>query len=211
MAISRLKSVPLRSLWPNEAYDFTTWLAENLDLLGETLGMELSLLEQEASAGVFSADIPAEDASGNPVVIENQLERTDHDHLGKPITYLSNLDAKAAVWITSEPRLEHEKAIHWLNETLPADAAFYLVRIETYQIEDSPPAPLLTVVAGPSPDACQIGGQKKELAQREVIRRKLWTTLLERANRRTGLHPLLGSSLTPFLRNHLPAPPVLLS
>lgn len=199
MAISRLTSVPLRSLWPNEAYDFTTWLAENLDLLGETLGMELSLLQQEARAGVFSADILAEHASGDAVVIENQLGRTDHDHLGKLITYLSNLDAKAAIWITSEPRLEHEKAIHWLNEMLPADTAFYLVRIEVYQIEDSPPAPLLTVVAGPSPDARQIGGQKKELAEREVKRREFWRALLERAKRRTDLHsqrsPITGSSL----------------
>lgn len=199
MAISRLTPVPLRSLWPNEAYDFTTWLAENLDLLGETLGMELSLLEQEASAGVFCADILAEDASGDAVVIENQLERTDHDHLGKLITYLSNLDAKGAIWITSAPGLEHEKAIHWLNEMLPADTALYLVRLDAYQIENSPPAPLLTVVAGPSPDARQIGGKKKELAEREVKRREFWRTLLERANRRTDLHsqraPITGSSL----------------
>ncbi|HUW13543.1 MAG TPA: DUF4268 domain-containing protein, partial [Anaerolineae bacterium] len=87
MHISRLESVSLRELWPDEARDFTTWLAENLDFLGEALGMELSLVEQEAAAGPFSADILAEDGSGNPVVIENQL--------GKLITYLSNLDAKA--------------------------------------------------------------------------------------------------------------------
>jgi hypothetical protein len=178
----------MRRLWPNEAYDFTTWLAENLDLLGDTLRLELSLLQQEARAGSFSADILAEDASGEPVVIENQLERTDHDHLGKLITYLSNLDAKAAVWITSEPRPEHEKAIHWLNEMLPADTAFFLVKIEAYQIEDSPPAPLFTVVAGPSPEARQIGDTKKELAERHIKRQEFWRTLLERANQRTSLH-----------------------
>jgi hypothetical protein len=150
MHISRLEPVPLRELWRNETLDFTTWLAENLDFLGETLGMDLSLVEREASAGSFSADILAEDGNGNPVIIENQLERTDHDHLGKLITYLSNLDAKTAFWITSEPRPEHEKAVHWLNEALPADTAFYLVKIEAYRIGDSPPAPLLTVVAGPS-------------------------------------------------------------
>jgi hypothetical protein len=127
MQISRLETVPLRKSWPNETRDFTTWLAENLDFLGEALEMELSLVEQEAAAGPFSADILAEDESGNPVVIENQLKRTDHDHLGNLITYLSNLDAKAAVWIASEPRPEHEQAIHWLNEVLPADTAFYLV------------------------------------------------------------------------------------
>ena len=188
MAISRLKPLPLRKLWPNEACDFSTWLAQNLDLLGDALGMDLSLLEQEASAGAFSADILAETISGDAIVIENQLERTDHDHLGKLITYLSNLDARAAIWITSEPRPEHEKAIHWLNEMLPADTAFYLVRIEAYQIEDSLPAPLLTVVAGPSPEARQIGDKKKELAERHIKRREFWRTLLERANQKTSLH-----------------------
>ena len=188
MSVGRLTSVSLRKLWPNEAYDFTTWLGKNLDLVGEALGMDLSLLEQEASAGTFSADILAETDSGDAIVIENQLEPTDHDHLGKLITYLSNLDARATIWITSEPRPEHEKAIHWLNEMLPADTAFYLVRIEAYRIEDSPPAPLITVVAGPSAEARQIGKKKKELAERHVKRREFWSTLLERANRRTGLH-----------------------
>jgi hypothetical protein len=188
MHISRLDPVPLRELWPDEARDFTGWLAENLDFLGETLEVDLSLVEQEASAGAFSADILAEDGSGNPVIIENQLERTDHDHLGKLITYLSNLDAKVAVWITSEPRPEHEKAVHWLNEALPVDTAFYLVRIEAYRIGDSPPAPLLTVVAGPSPEAKQIGDQKKELAQRHLLRLEFWGQLLEQAKERTSLH-----------------------
>jgi hypothetical protein len=188
MEISRLERLPLRELWPSEAVNFTTWLAENLDFLGEALGMELSLVEQEASAGSFSADILAEDGNGNPVIIENQLERTDHDHLGKLVTYLSNLDAKLAVWVTSEPRPEHEKAVHWLNEALPADTAFYLVKLEAYRIGDSPPAPLVTIVAGPSPEAKEIGAQKKDLAERHVLRLGFWRQLLERAKERTSLH-----------------------
>jgi hypothetical protein len=122
------------------------------------------------------------------VVIENQLERTDHDHLGKLITYLSNLDAKTAVWITREARPEHEAAIHWLNEMLPQDTAFYLIRIEAYRIGDSASAPLLTVVAGPSPEAREIGSQKKAVAERHVLRRSFWSELLEKANQRTSLH-----------------------
>jgi len=188
MPIGRLEKVPLREIWFNEARDFTTWLAENLDFLGEALGLSLSLVEQEAAAGIFAADVLAEDAGGNPVIIENQLERTDHDHLGKLITYLSNLDAKTAIWITSDPRPEHEAAIHWLNQTLPADVVLYLVKLEAYRIGDSPPAPLLTVVAGPSPEAKQIGGQKKELAQRHVLRLEFWGQLLERAKEHTSLH-----------------------
>jgi hypothetical protein len=199
MSISRLKSVPLRKLWPNEAYDFTTWLGKNLDLVGEALGMDLSLLEQEASAGAFSADILAETDSGDAIVIENQLEQTDHDHLGKLITYLSNLDARAAIWITSEPRPEHEKAIHWLNEMLPADTAIYLVKIEAYQIEESPPAPLLTVVAGPSPEARQIGTQKKQLAERHILRKEFWEQLLERAAEKTDLHAQRSPTTEPWL------------
>ncbi len=188
MQIGRLKRVELREIWQHEAYDFTTWLAGNLDLLGEFLGLELSLVQQEAAAGPFSADILAEDGRGSPVIIENQLDRTDHDHLGKLITYLSNLEAKTAVWITSNPRPEHEKAVHWLNEVVPADTAFYLVKIEAYRIGDSAAAPLFTIVAGPSLEARQIGEQKEELAKRHIQRRAFWTELLAQAKEKTALH-----------------------
>lgn len=185
MAISRLQKVSLREIWKHEAQGFTCWLAENLDFLGETVGFPLSLVKREAAAGPFSADILAEDADGNYVIIENQLEQTDHDHLGKLITYLSNLEAKKAIWITSSPRPEHEKAVHWLNETLPADTAFYLIKLETYRIDNSEPAPLLTIVAGPSPESKQAGMQKKELAERHLLRLEFWKGLLEQAKTAT--------------------------
>lgn len=188
MQVGRLKRVELREIWQHEAHNFTTWLAENLDLLGEFLGFELSLVQQEAAAGPFSADILAEDGRGSPVIIENQLERTNHDHLGKLITYLSNLEAKTAIWITSNPRPEHEKAVHWLNEVVPADTAFYLVRVEAYRIGDSAAAPLFTVVAGPSLEARQIGEQKEELAERHILRRAFWTELLTQAKEKMPLH-----------------------
>ncbi len=179
MGISRLKRVHLRELWEHEAHNFTTWLAGNLDFLSETIGFQLSLDQREISAGAFSADIRAEDPQGNFVIIENQLEKTNHDHLGKLITYMSNLEAKTAIWITSEPRPEHETAVHWLNETLPADTSFYLIKIEAYKIGDSDPAPLFTIVAGPSAETKQIGEQKKELAERHIQRIEFWTALLE--------------------------------
>ncbi len=200
MHISRLEPVPLRELWRNEARDFTAWLAENLDFLGETLEIDLSLVEQEASAGAFVADILAEDGNGNPVIIENQLERTDHDHLGKLITYLSNLNAKTAIWITSGPRPEHEQAVHWLNEFLPSDMAFYLVEIKAYRIDDSSSAPQITVVAGPSGPARDAGIQKKEFAERHRLRLEFWAQLLEQAKARTQLHarrsPITGNWLS---------------
>jgi hypothetical protein len=197
--ISRLMSVPLREIWPHEAYGFTVWIAENLDFLTETVDIELTLVEREASAGPFSADILAEDANGNYVIIENQLEQTDHDHLGKLITYMSNLDAKTALRISSKPRPEHEKAVHWLNETLPPDTAIYLLKLEAYRIDDSAYAPKLTIIAGPSPESKQVGQQKKELAERHVLRIEFWRQLIERAKGRTPLHV----NLTPNKDNWL--------
>jgi len=193
-AIGRLEVVPLRELWRHEALDFTRWLAENLDLLAEKVGGDLIFLEREVPAGGFSADIMAEDGAGTIVIIENQLERTDHDHLGKLITYMSNLDAKRAIWVSSEPRPEHEKAIHWLNEVLPADTGFYLVKMEAVRIGDSPAAPLFTVVAGPSEAARIVGEEKKELAEHHIKKLQFWTELLERANEKTRLHSRISPS-----------------
>lgn len=187
MPIARLEKVPLREVWRHEAHSFTRWLAENLDLLSDVTNIQLNLIQIEASAGPFSADILAEDAQGSPVIIENQLEQTDHDHLGKLITYMSNLDAKTAIWITSSPRPEHEKAVHWLNETLPADTSFFLVKVEAYRIGDSEPAPMMTIIAGPSQEGKQVGGQKKELAERHVMRLAFWEGLLSAAKKRTIL------------------------
>lgn len=128
------------------------------------------------------------------MVIENQLGTTDHDHLGKLITYMSNLGAKTAIWIAREPRPEHERAVHWLNEILPADTAVYLLRIEAYRIGDSPAAPLFTITAGPSPQARQAGEQKKEMAERHVLRLEFWKQLLKRAKSRTRLHENISPS-----------------
>ena len=186
--VGKLTRVPLREVWPHEAHNFSRWLAENLDYLEECTGFPLSLVDTEAATGDFAVDILAEDSDGNLVVIENQLERTDHEHLGKLLTYMSNQDAKAAIWVTSQPRPEHERAVHWLNETLPADTAFYLIQVEAVRIDSSPPAPLFTVIAGPSPESRQIGAQRKELAERYVLRLEFWSKLLEKAKKRTPLH-----------------------
>jgi hypothetical protein len=187
MPIARLEKLDLRELWKHEANDFTKWLCKNLDFVSEAIGINLSLVEREASAGAFSVDISAEDDQGHPVIIENQLEQTNHDHLGKLITYMSNLDAKTAIWITSEPRPEHEKAVHWLNETLPEDTAFYLLKIEAFKIGNSEPAPQLSVVAGPSQISRRVGEQKKELAERHYLRMEFWKQLLVKAKGKTHL------------------------
>ena len=148
--IGRLESVDLRELWKHEALDFTSWLADNCDVLGDELGLELTVVDREKSVGPFNVDILANDTAGRPVIIENQLERTDHDHLGKVLTYLANLDAKVAIWISSDPRPEHVTAIDFLNENMPSDTQFYLMKLEAFKIGDSDPAPKFTIETGPS-------------------------------------------------------------
>jgi hypothetical protein len=184
--IGKLQRVPLREVWPHEAYDFTAWLQDNLDILNEQLGLTLSSAEREQAAGAFSVDLIAEDEAGNPIIIENQLERSDHNHLGKLITYLAAVGANSAVWIVAEPRPEHIGAISWLNES--SSGLFYLVKVEAVKIGSSEPAPLLTLIVGPSAESREVGETKKEIAERYDLRYRFWTALLERAHERTNLH-----------------------
>ena len=184
--IGKIERVPLREVWRHEALDFTTWLEKSLDVLNDVLDITLSGAGRERSAGTFSVDLVAEDESGNAVIIENQFGKSDHDHLGKLVTYLTVIDARAAVWIVSDPRPEHIAAITWLNES--SAAAFYLVKLEAIRIADSSPAPLLTLIVGPSEEIREAIRTKKGLAERYAIREQFWTQLLGSARARTKLH-----------------------
>lgn len=186
LEIGKLHRVPLREVWVHEARDFTTWLEQNPDVLSDLIDLPLDNVERERRAGSFNVDLVAEDRSGDTIVIENQLEKSDHDHLGKLITYLSALEAKAAIWIVSEPRPEHVGAITWLNES-PL-ARFYLIKAEAVRIGDSPAAPLLTLITGPSQEAREVGAQKQERIERHDLREAFWASLLERAKVRSRLH-----------------------
>lgn len=115
--IGRLQRVALREVWKHEAQDFTQWLQNNIEVLNETLDFNLTGADRERAAGDFSVDLVAEDEDGGTVVIENQLEKSNHDHLGKLITYLTAIGAKTAIWIVSDPRPEHVAAIGWLNSS----------------------------------------------------------------------------------------------
>lgn len=192
--IGRIEKVPLREVWKKEAKDFTSWLFDNIEILGEELDIGLTAVEKEKKVGPFSADIIAEDGTGQKVLIENQLEKTDHDHLGKMLTYVSNLDVKAAIWISSEPRKEHERAIDWLNES-GLDINFYLVQIEAYRIGKSEPAPKFSIIAGPSEESKIIGKEKEELSKRHKKRLEFWESLLEKSKSKTPLH----SNITPSI------------
>ena len=195
--IGRLQRVPLREVWPHEAHDFTPWLEENIDVLNSAMDLSLSDVAREQAAGDFSVDLVAEDESGGRVIIENQLERSNHDHLGKLITYLTVKEARAAIWIVSDPRPEHISAISWLNES--SSAAFYLLKLEAVRIEDSLPAPVLTLIVGPSEEIREAGKEKKERAERYSLRHRFWTSLLERAKEKTQLHANISPSQSSYL------------
>lgn len=185
--VGKLKKVDLREIWKHEAYDFTSWLFENCEVLNEQIGLSLTAIEKEKSVGPFSVDIFAEDASGRKVIIENQLCKTDHDHLGKVLTYLSNLDTKIAIWISTEPRPEHVTAINFLNEAVPEDTMFYLLKVQAFQIGDSEPAPHFTIEAGPSIVRKAGGDVKKELAKIDKKRYEFFNQLLTLCNHKTNL------------------------
>jgi len=184
--IGKIERVPLREVFEDEARDFTPWLRDNIDVLNDRIELTLSSPESEQVAGDFSVDILAEDEAGNPVIIENQLDKSDHDHLGKVITYLTAFEAKTAIWIVSDPRPEHVRAISWLNES--SGGSFYLLRLEAIRVGESPPAALLTVIGRPSEEAKEVGKAKQELGERHMLRRKFWTQLLDAAKVNTDLH-----------------------
>lgn len=184
--IGRIQRVGLREVWSHEALDFTTWLEENVEIITEATGLQLSGVEREQRAGAFSVDLIAEDEDGHPVVIENQLEKSNHDHLGKLLTYLVGIQARKALWIVSDPRPEHVAVIAWLNESSSAD--FYLLKLEAIRIGDSEPAPLLTQIVGPSEETREVGRKKEEMAERERLRYRFFEGLLEHAKTRTQLH-----------------------
>lgn len=183
-SIAKLETVAVRELWKHEERGFSAWLVENLDPLGEAVGLTLRNPVREKEVGRFSLDVLAETEGGAQVIIENQLDVTNHDHLGKVLTYLSNLEAKIAVWIAGDIREEHAEAIRWLNEFTPADTAFYLVKLSAFRINGSDPAPHFVVVAGPTETGRRVGQEKKELADRQVLLLKFWGQLLERARQR---------------------------
>jgi len=196
--IGRIETVDIRDAWRHEAHGFTRWLFDNLDVLGDAIGIELTGTRREAPTASFNLDVLAEDASGNIVVIENQFGNSDHDHLGKVLTYLASFDAAAAVWIVEKARSEHVAAISWLNESA-ASAEFFLVQIEVIRIGDSLPAPRFTVIVQPSEQLRRIGIEKREVASRHAERHAFWTELLKVSRERHHLHAGVSPNETAYL------------
>lgn len=148
--LGRIEEVDLREVWSHEEHDFTPWLAGNLDLLDDELGLNLELAHTEALVGSYYLDILAKETQdGSYVAIENQIEETDHDHLGKLITYAAGREAKYVVWVASRFRPEHIAAIDWLNQLAPEQVRFYGVKVRVIKIGNSDIAPEFRMVAGP--------------------------------------------------------------
>lgn len=149
--LGRVVSKPLREVWKNEATEFTPWLAENLDLLMVELGIdEVVDIEREVAVGEFKLDLLCTDADGRRIAVENQLERSDHSHLGQSLLYAAGLGASLVVWVTPEFRDDHRKTLEWLNEHTDDDIGFFGVHVSVIAIGESPPAPVFDVVVEPN-------------------------------------------------------------
>ncbi len=177
MKLGKLEQITdLRSVWKNEAKDFTPWLAkdENLEALGDAIGIDIVLEETESSVGNFSVDLYAtEEGTERKIIIENQLEETNHDHLGKIITYASGKDAEVIIWIVKKARDEHRQAIEWLNQHTDDQFAFFLIEIELWKINDSEPAPKFNIVERPN-DWAKAMKKIANLSDSENLKLSFW-------------------------------------
>ena len=177
--LAKLQKIDLRDVWGIEP-DFTNWLAqkENLDLLGEEIGVDIKPIKTEANVGQFKVDILAEEeSSGRKIIIENQLEDTNHDHLGKIITYASGYDAEIIIWVVRDVREEHQRAVEWLNEHTDEKTGYFLIKIELWQIGGSNPAPKFDVLVSPNEWAKAIKASPAggELSDTKLQQLDFWT------------------------------------
>lgn len=193
-----IEKVDVRSAWAHEQHEFTPWLAEdeNISRLSEAIGVDLEVEGIEVAVGPYSADILAKDiGSQRYVVIENQFGKTNHDHLGKLITYASFLDAGTVIWIAEHFTEEHHKAIDWINDHTIEDVAFYAVAIELWRIDNSRPAVRFSVLSRPN-ELVKQAAATKAMAELSDVRRlqlEFWTAfrdkLLERGVVKTAQTP----------------------
>ena len=186
MQLGKLKNVDLRNAWYNEATDFTKWLAEeeNLSLLSDEIGLDVKLIQTEASVGKFHVDILAEEENtGRKIIIENQLEPTNHDHLGKIITYASGYDAEVIIWIVKDVRDEHKRAIDWLNEHTDEKINLFAIKMELWQIGDSTPAPKFQIISQPNDWAKAIkkSTSQSNLSETKMLQLEFWSKFKEYA------------------------------
>jgi len=198
-SLGRLERVELRDIWLSEPADFTPWLArkENLDILSETLGIDLELKAQERPVGPFRADILCKDTGTNRwVLVENQLERTDHNHLGQLLTYASSLEAVTIVWIAARFTEEHRSTLDWLNRITNDSFRFFGLQSELWRIGNSPPAPKFNIVSKPNDWSQSVAQAARaiddaELSETRIMQRDYWEAFQTVLNRQGG--PVSGN------------------
>ena len=202
--VASLDEVPVRDVWPDEAHDFTPWLAENPEHLSKALHMDLELEGAEVAVGPFSADVVLRDANtGQRVVVENYLETTDHDHLGKLITYAAGLEAHWAVLVAKTFRPEHRSALIWLNSISGEDSGFFGIEVHAVRIGDSPAAVQLGVVVEPDDFSRQARAGTKAMTETQALYIDWWAEFLPALH---DAHPGWISARTPSYANWMNFP-----
>jgi len=180
--LGEIQEVDLRKQWQKEDREFTPWLSNNLDLIEEKLDIDLELKGTEVPVGSYNADIvaqPTQSEKGD-VVIENQLGKSDHDHLGKIITYASGLDASYVVWVCKEIQEEHKAAVDWLNENFSKDVGFLALEIKLWKIGDSNMAPKFNVICKPDEWSKYVQSTaSEELSETKRMQREFWSQFKE--------------------------------
>jgi hypothetical protein len=182
-ALGRLTSIPPREVWPHEALHFTPWLLENADVLSDLLGMDLALDVAEHPVGGFSLDLMGRDENtGEVVIVENQLETSDHTHLGQILTYAAGTDPTTIVWVAASFRPEHRAALDWLNARTNENTRFFGVELGVVRIGQSQPAPSFRLVAEPNDWEKRVRAvtQAEGLSSKQELYLKFWTRWLER-------------------------------
>ena len=183
--LAKLENIEnLRIVWPGEASDFTPWLAEddNIAILADTIGIDITVDERESSVGDFHLDILATETGTNrKIIIENQLEDTNHDHLGKLITYASGKTASIIIWVVKRAREEHRAAIEWLNAHTDDEIGFFLCEIKLFRIGDSDPAVKFEIVEQPNDWSKEMKKKDGEIRQLQQNRYDYWTAFEEKA------------------------------
>jgi hypothetical protein len=198
--LGRLERIDLRNIWSTEATDFTPWLArpENLEVLGETLGIDLEFEAQEKTVGPFRADILCKDIGGGGtwVLIENQLERTDHLHLGQLLTYAAGLQAVTIVWIAAKFTDEHRATLDWLNQITGNKFRFFGLEVELWRIGTSPAAPRFNIISKPNDWSQSVkmaadAIDDADVSETKIMQRNYWEALNAVLNLKGG--PVTGN------------------
>lgn len=183
MQLGKLEKIDIRDQWANEEYDFTPWLAKegNIQILADEIGVEIEVTDTEKFIGSYKADIIGVDSENRKIIIENQLSKSDHKHLGQTITYASGIDAKIVVWICKEVTDEHRQAVDWLNEVTNEDVAFFCCEIELWRIGESQPAPKFKVIASPNDWSKSVKSAvpSDALSETKQMHLKFWNTFKE--------------------------------